>query len=70
MRVQRLVMPAGETSWTVLGDDHLPVPAIESFLGFLADLGRSPNTVRTYAFGLKEYLGYGKISGASDFSGV
>ncbi len=58
VRVQRLETSTGETSWTVLGDDHLPVPAIESFLGFLADLGRSPNTVRTYAFALKAYFSF------------
>lgn len=48
--VQRVVLPAsGRESWTVLGDDDAPVAPIESYLAFLSDIERSPNTVKAYA---------------------
>jgi len=53
MRVQRLVMPDEAESWTVLGDDGVPVVSIESFLAHLQALDRSPTTVRSYAISLK-----------------
>jgi len=33
-------------SWTVLGDDDIPIEPIERFLTYLSDIERSPNTVR------------------------
>jgi integrase/recombinase XerD len=57
--VQRVVMPGtGLVSWTVLGEDGLPVPAVESYLAHLAALERSPQTVRGYAIGLRFFLDY------------
>ena len=45
LRVQRVVMPeAGFESWTVLGDDQLPVEPVERFLAYLASIEKSPNT--------------------------
>lgn len=58
MRVQRVLSPGSEESWTLLGDDHLPVPAVESFLAHLHDQRRSPNTVRAYAYDLQDYFTY------------
>src|SRR5947209_5886513 len=56
MHVQRVAMPASPVSWwTVLGDDDVPVEPIERFLGYLSDIERSPNTVRAYAYDLKDY---------------
>ena len=56
MHVQRVAMPASPvSSWTVLGDDDVPVEPIERFLGYLSDIERSPNTVRAYAHDLKDY---------------
>ncbi len=52
MRVQRMVMPDGTESWTVL-DDGDPVQPVEAFLAHLQALDRSPTTVRTYATSLK-----------------
>lgn len=50
MHVQALRSPAdGRLSFTVLGEDDLPVPAIERFLAYLTSTGNSPNTVRAYA---------------------
>ena len=50
MRVQRVLMPGTEfESWTVLGDDHMPVEPIERFLSYLASIEKSPNTIKAYA---------------------
>ncbi|TDC77352.1 site-specific integrase [Actinomadura sp. 7K507] len=57
MLVQRVVMPASSLeSWTVLGDDDLPVAAIERYLAYLTDIERSPNTIKAYAHDLKDYF--------------
>jgi integrase/recombinase XerD len=53
VRVHRLVMPGGDRSWTVVDDDGVPVEPVESYLGYLAAIERSPNTVRAYATSLK-----------------
>ena len=54
MRVQRVLMPDGSESWTVLNAGGDPVPAVEAFLAHLLD--RSPTTVRTYATSLMLWL--------------
>jgi len=56
MRVQRVLMPDGSESWTVLDAGGEPVPAVEAFLAHLQALDRSPTTVRTYATSLKLWL--------------
>lgn len=54
MRVQRVLMPVTDAeSWTVLGDDGVPVESIETFLAFLSAVERSPNTQKAYATSLK-----------------
>ncbi len=53
MRVQAVVLAGGGRTWTVLGDDHMPVGPIEEFLEHHRVLGSSPNTVRSYAKGLE-----------------
>jgi integrase/recombinase XerD len=56
MLVQPVVAPGSRTrSWTVLGDDDVPVVPVDRFLAYLTDTGRSPNTVRAYAHDLKDY---------------
>ena len=61
MLVQPVVIPgSGTLSWTVLGDDDVPVVPVERFLAYLTDIGRSPNTVKAYAHDMKdlwEFLG-------------
>ena len=43
--VQPVVVPgSGTLSWTVLGDDDVPVVPVERFLAYLTAIGRSPNT--------------------------
>ncbi len=41
-------------SWTVLDDSGWPIELLDSYLGFLTDIERSPETVRSYAFDLKD----------------
>ncbi|GAA3820235.1 site-specific integrase [Streptomyces chiangmaiensis] len=56
MLVQRVALPTVRVdSWTVLGDDDVPVEPIERYLAYLTDVDRSPNTVRAYAYDLKDY---------------
>jgi hypothetical protein len=55
MFVQRVALPTVRVdSWTVLGDDDIPVEPIERYLAYLTDVDRSPNTVRAYAYDLKD----------------
>ncbi len=59
MRVQRVVMPdSGLESWTVLGEDGVPLEPAERFLAYLASIERSPNTVKAYAHDLKDWFGF------------
>jgi integrase/recombinase XerD len=57
MLVQRVAMPArGAQSWTVLGDDDVPIGPVERYLAYLTDVERSPNTVKAYAHDLKDWF--------------
>ena len=56
---QRLVLPGGERTWTVLGRDHRPAGPAEEYLEYLRAQRVSPNTVKSYARALalwREYL--------------
>src|SRR5271166_3384125 len=56
MLVHLVVIPgSGTLSWTVLGDDDVPVVPVDRFLAYLTDIGRSPNTVKAYSHDLKDY---------------
>jgi hypothetical protein len=48
-RTQRVVLGDGGRTWTVLDGDHRVVAAAEEYLEYLRMLGRSPNTVKSYA---------------------
>ena len=59
MLVHPVVIPgSGTRSWTVLGDDDVPVVPVDRFLAYLTDIGRSPNPVRAYAHDLKDYWSF------------
>jgi integrase/recombinase XerD len=64
-RVQRVVMPEGAESWTVLDDDGEVLVPVEAFLAHLQALDRSPTTVRAYAFSLKLWFEYLTLVDAS-----
>jgi len=56
MHVQRVVLPgSGTESWTVLDEGGVPVEPLERYLAYLTDVERSPNTVRAYAFDLRDF---------------
>jgi site-specific recombinase XerD len=64
MRVQRVVMPgSGLESWTVLGEDHVPLEPVERFLSYLASVERSPNTIKAYAHDLKDWFTFLTVQG-------
>jgi len=58
MRVQRVDPPSGVESWTVLDGSGVPVGPVEQFLAHLAAVERSPNTVRAYAFDLRDFFDF------------
>jgi integrase/recombinase XerD len=59
MLVHPVTVPgSGTRSWTVLGDDDVPVVPVDRFLAYLTDIGRSPNTVKAYAHDLKDYWAF------------
>jgi hypothetical protein len=59
MKVQRVRLPDTDLlSWLVLDDDFVPVQPILSYLTFLHDLERSPNTIRACAHHLKLFWEY------------
>ena len=65
MKVQKVSLPdCDRATWTLLGDDFLPVEPVEKFLTYLRNIGRSPNTIRAYTYHLKlywEYLGQSRL---------
>jgi integrase/recombinase XerD len=59
LRAQCVVMPDTEfESWTVLGEDQLPIQPVERFLAYLASIEKSPNTIKGYAQDLKDWFTY------------
>ena len=54
-RASVVVPGSGTRSWTVLGDDDVPVVPVDRFLAYLTGIGRSPNTVKAYSHDLKDY---------------
>lgn len=56
MFVQKVLTPSGAVSWTVVGEDLLPVEPVEAYLAHLSALERSPNTLRAYAQSLKLWV--------------
>ena len=56
MKVQKIRLPNSDRlTWTVLGDDYLPIRPVEQFISYLESIERSPNTIRSYAYHLKLY---------------
>ena len=55
--VQRVVMLDEVTeSWTVLDEQFALVEPVDRFLAYLTAVERSPETVRSYAFDLRDYF--------------
>jgi integrase len=64
-RAQRLVLPGGDRSWTVLGSDHCPVGPAEEFLEYLRVQRVAPNTVKSYARALALWWQYLQLFGVA-----
>jgi integrase/recombinase XerD len=58
MKVQRVRLADDSVTWIVLDDDHAPVQPILSYLKYLHNLDRSPNTIRATAHRLKLFWEY------------
>lgn len=56
--VQRVDLPGGEVSWTVLDEDYAVVGPVDRFLAHLSSVDRSPTTVRSYAFDLRDLFSF------------
>lgn len=58
MGVQRVLLD-GQRTWTVVGEDHLPVGPVEEYLEFMRVAQQSsPNTIRSYATSLARWWEY------------
>ncbi|WP_220254494.1 tyrosine-type recombinase/integrase [Vreelandella rituensis] len=56
MKVQKIrINHDTQDFWIVLDSDFLPIPQIDSYLKYLHSVGKSPNTIRSYAYHLKEF---------------
>jgi integrase/recombinase XerD len=59
MKVQKVRIPdSNKITWFVLDNDFIPVDPIKSYLKYLDNLERSPNTIHAYANHLKLYWEY------------
>lgn len=57
MRVQQVLAAGdGRESWTVLDEAFAVVDPVDEFLAHLSAIERSPGTVRSYAFDLRDYF--------------
>lgn len=54
--VQRVIKPDGEESWTVTDPSYDVVAPVDRFLAHLGAVDRSPGTVRSYAFDLRDFF--------------
>src|SRR5467141_2629630 len=64
MLVHPVAVPgSGTRSWTVLGDDDVPVVPVDRFLAYLTGIGRSPNTFMDYAPDLTDFWGFIALRG-------
>jgi integrase len=57
-RTQRLTLPSGERTWTVVGKDHRVVEPAEGYLEFLRSQRSSPYTVKSYGRALALWWQY------------
>jgi len=59
MKVQRALIPgSNKITWMVIDDNYIPITPIQQYLGYLDNTGKSPNTVRSYAYHLMLYWEY------------
>lgn len=56
--VQRVIQPDGEESWTVTDSSYDVIAPVDRFLAYLGSVDRSPGTVRSYAFDLRDFFSF------------
>lgn len=70
IKVQRIIVPdTGQRSWVLFDGARQPVVAPNQYLSYLHCLGRSPNTVRSYAHHLQAFSKF-LSDGAQDWKTV
>lgn len=57
MKVQNIETPLG-TRYILLDDDYKPVEIVNKYLKHLDNIGKSPNTQRSYAYDLLLFMEY------------
>ena len=55
MKIQKTKLDGQHDTWLVVGDNFLPIPEIQEFIGYLVNIEKSPHTLRAYAHHLKLY---------------
>ncbi len=58
MKVQKIKLSDYKYIWLVIGDDHLPIEPIESYISYLYNTESSPSTIQSYANHLKLFWDY------------
>ncbi|MGF2146545.1 tyrosine-type recombinase/integrase [Vagococcus fluvialis] len=58
MKVQEVILNNGEKRYIVLDNNQQPIQAILLFMKYLDTTKKSPNTQRTYCFGLRDFFVY------------
>lgn len=58
MKAQRVIGQDGTKTFTVIGEDFMPIVSADRYLRFLVDDGASPHTIRSYATGLAAWFRY------------
>lgn len=58
MKVQRVRLINQKITWTLLGNDYIPIKPVQDLLNYLQNLERSPNTIRAYASHFKLFWEY------------
>src|SRR5688500_3706446 len=66
VRVQRVVMPSGVESATLVHDGVVGDP-VDRFLAHLTAVERSPNTVKAYAHDLRDFFAFLDLRGLEWF---
>lgn len=57
MKIQEIETSKG-TRWIILDDNYEVIEPVKDYLKYLDNLGRSPNTLKNYAYHLKTYFEY------------
>lgn len=63
-KLQKVRHPSGNLTLTIIGPDYLPFLPADKYLTFLGYQESSPNTIKTYATALTQWLNFLEIIGA------